>query len=270
MPAFESERNGAVATLWLANPERRNAMGPAFFQELPGFVEQLDNDPSVRAIVLAARGEHFSSGLDLKSDIGLQIQATLAGGLASEREKLLKLIKDLQQSFDRVARCTKPILAAIHGACIGGGLDLIAACDLRFASANTLLSLRETRLAIVADLGSLQRLATIIGQGHLRDLALTGRDVTAPEAERMGLLNAVLPDAATTVAHAQNVAAQIAANSPLTVRGVKAVLHAAQAQSISHGLDHVALWNAAFLPSDDLVEAVSSFIQKRPPEFRGR
>ncbi len=270
MPVFEIERDGAVATLWLANAERRNAMGPAFFQELPARMLELEQDQDVRAIVIAARGEHFSAGLDLKSEIGMQIQSSLAGGLASEREKLWRLIQQLQNSFASVARSTKPVVAAIHGACIGGGLDLVAACDVRFAASNTLISLRETRIAIVADLGSLQRLASIVGQGHLREMAFTGRDVPASEAERMGLVNAVFDDTAATVAHAREVAASIAANSPLTVRGVKAILDAAQTDSIARGLDHVALWNTAFLPSEDLMEAVGAFIQKRPPAFRGR
>ncbi len=270
MSAFEIEREDAVATLWLSNPERKNAMGPEFFQALPERMRELEADENVRAIVIAARGNTFSAGLDLKSDIGAQIQSSLAGGLAADREKLWHLIHELQHSFDTVARSSKPVIAAIQGACIGGGLDLVAACDVRFASKDAFVSLRETRIAIVADLGSLQRLASIIGQGHLREMAFTGRDVPASEAFQMGLVNAVLEDAASTLAHARKVAASIAANSPLTVRGVKAILDAAQTEQISRGLDRVALWNAAFLPSEDLMEAVGAFLQKRPPVFRGR
>lgn len=270
MAVFEIERDGAVATLWLANENRRNAMGPSFFEELPERMLEIERDDTIRAVVIAARGPMFCAGLDLKSDIGMQLQSSLAGGLAAEREKLWRLIHQLQASMASVAKSSKPVIAAIHGACIGGGLDLVSACDIRYASADAFLSLRETRMAIVADLGSLQRLASIIGQGNLREMAFTGRDVPATEALRMGLVNAVLDDAASTLAHARAVAAEIAANSPLTVRGAKAILDAAQSEAIERGLDRVALWNSAFLPSEDLMEAVGAFLQKRPPAFRGR
>ena len=270
MAVFEVERGEAVATLWLANEERRNAMGPAFFEQLPQRVQELDADESVRAIVVAARGPHFTVGLDLKSEIGMQLQGVMAGGLAAERERLYRLIHSWQRGFRALAACSKPVVAAIHGACIGGGLDLVSACDIRYAAADAKISLRETRIAIVADLGSLQRLGRIVGHGHLRELAFTGRDVEAEEAARIGLVNDVLPDAESTVARARETAASIAANSPLTIRGVKRVLNDMDARSIERGLDYVALWNAAFLPSEDLMEAVSSFVQKREPSFKGR
>jgi enoyl-CoA hydratase len=270
MPVLEIERSDAVATLWLANAERRNALGPAFFEELPQRVAELEADETVRAVVLAARGASFSVGLDLKSDIGAALQASLAGGLAQSREQLYALIRRLQRPLQALAALDKPVVAAIHGVCIGGGLDLVCACDVRYASADAVIGLRETRMAIVADLGSLQRLGSIVGDGHLRELAFTGRDVDAAEAARIGLVNAVLPDAESALVHARRVAALIAANSPLAVRGVKRVLRAASRSALRDGLDYVALWNAAFLPSEDLVEAVSAFLQKREPTFQGR
>lgn len=270
MPVFEVEKTNDVATLWLAQESRRNAMGPAFFEELPQRVQDLERDKDVRAVVVAARGPHFSVGLDLKGEIALQLQGLLSGGLASERERLYQLIHAWQSGFRALAACTKPVIAAVHGACIGGGLDLISACDIRYAAADTKISLRETRVAIVADLGSLQRLGRIIGQGHLRELAFTGRDVGAEEAARMGLVNEVLPDVSSTLARARETAMAIAANSPLTVRGVKRMLDDMDGSRIDRGLDYVALWNAAFLPSEDLMEAFSSFMQKRPPKFQGK
>ncbi|MCU0694278.1 MAG: crotonase/enoyl-CoA hydratase family protein [Polyangiaceae bacterium] len=270
MAVLELEREGSLATVWLANPRRRNAMGPAFFSALPGIVAEVEQDTEIRAVVIAAQGAVFSAGLDLKSEIGTQLQAALDGGLAQAREALYSLIRTLQTGFRALARCSKPTIAAIHGPCIGAGLDLVSACDLRFASEDAVLSMRETRMAIVADLGSLQRLGRIIGHGHLRDLALTGRDVGGREAARIGLVNEVLPDATAVLQRARQAAKQVAANSPLAVRGVKRVLDAVDARAVDEGLEYVALWNAAFLPSEDLMEAISSFVQKRPPAFKGR
>jgi enoyl-CoA hydratase len=169
-----------------------------------------------------------------------------------------------------VADCPKPVIAAVHGACIGGGVDLITACDIRLASADAYFSVRETKIAIVADVGTLQRLPRLIGRGHVAELAFTGKDVAAGRAERIGLVNEVLPDAGAVQEAARAMAAEIAANSPLAVMGTKAVLAACADRSVDEGLDYVAVWNAAFLASDDLTEAMGAFLEKRPPAFTGR
>jgi enoyl-CoA hydratase len=176
----------------------------------------------------------------------------------------------MQASVTSVAQCPKPVIAAIHGYCIGGGVDVAAACDIRVASADAVFSVRETKVAIVADLGSLQRLPRIIGKGHLAELAFTGKDITAARAQEIGLVNDVAPDAGAALAAARQLATEIAANSPLAVQGTKAVLTACEDKSVADGLDYVATWNAGFLSSDDLVEAMTAFMEKRPPEFKGR
>jgi enoyl-CoA hydratase len=163
-----------------------------------------------------------------------------------------------------------PVIAAVHGLCIGGGLDLISACDIRLASADARISLRETKIAIVADLGSLQRLPAIIGQGHTRELAFTGKDVTAARAKEMGLINEIHADRAALHEAAQAMAAEIAANPPLTVRGVKQVLGHGEGKTVAEGLAYVAAWNAAFLASEDLGEALQAFAEKRSPNYKGR
>ena len=178
-------------------------------------------------------------------------------------------IHRMQASISSVAECPKPVVAAVHGYCIGGGVDLITACDIRVASADAVFSVRETKMAIVADLGSLQRLPAIIGAGHLAELAYTGKDVSAEHAREIGLVNHVLPDAASAVEAAQSLAAEIASNSPLVVQGTKTVIQTRDRRSIQDGLDYVAIWNSGFLQSDDLVEAVSAFMEKRPPKFTG-
>ncbi len=264
---FRIERDGHVATLWLDNPERRNAMGPAFWDGLPAIMQELSDDPGVRAVVVAAKGPHFTTGLDLKA-----FGAGVGGEGASEAARrwgLRRTIKRMQGSITAVADCAKPVIAAVHGYCIGGGIDLITACDVRLAAADAVFSVRETKIAIVADVGTLQRLPGIVGDGHVAELAFTGKDISAARAKEIGLVNDVLPDAEAVAAAARAMAAEIAANSPLAVQGTKAVLRAARAQRVAQGLDYVAVWNSAFFPSNDLMEAMAAFVEKRPPRFTG-
>jgi enoyl-CoA hydratase len=275
---LERDTSTHVATLWLDSPERRNAMGPDFWADLPVLMESVSEDDSVRAVVIAARGPHFTVGLDLKT-----MGATVAGGSgggsgsgsgsapsrAAVSSRIYKDVHRLQRSISSVADCPKPVIAAVHGYCIGGGVDLITAADIRLCSADAKFSVRETKIAIVADLGTLQRLPRVISKGHVAELAFTGKDITADRAREIGLVNDVLPDFDALLKAAQDMAAEIAANSPLTVVGTKQVLRACEDRTVAEGLDYVAAWNAAFLQSNDLTEAMSAFIEKRPPNFTG-
>jgi enoyl-CoA hydratase len=272
MPAyefFEIERADHVATLWLARPERRNAMAQAFWDELPRVMEELGADEAVRAIVIAGRGPCFTVGLDLKAMGGL-LDGGGGGAGAAGRRRFLDAILRMQGSITAVARCDKPVIAAVHGWCIGGGVDLITACDVRLAAADAVFSVRETRMAMVADVGTLQRLPAIVGKGHVAELALTGDDVTAARAREIGLVNDVHPDQRATVAAAQAMAGRMAANSPLAVTGTKRVLRYCEGKSEEDGLTYVATWNAGFIASEDLREAMTAFFEKRPPRFTGR
>ena len=265
------ERDEHVATLWLDSPERRNAMGPALWADLPGMMDEVSEDDEVRAVVIAAKGPAFTVGLDLKT-MGNAVAGD-GGGAHSEaarRKAALRGIKRLQGSINAVADCPKPVIAAVHGWCIGGGIDLISACDIRVASADAVFSVRETKIAIVADLGTLQRLPGIVARGHVAELAYTGKDISADRAAEIGLVNQVLPDADACHKAAHELAAEIASNSPLAVQGTKAVLKASEGRSVAEGLDYVGVWNAAFLASNDLTEAFTAFIEKRPPEFTGQ
>jgi enoyl-CoA hydratase len=267
------EVDGHVATLWLDRPEKRNAMGPDFWSDLPRAMAALGSEPDLRVVVVAARGPHFSVGLDLVAMAGLaggsEPQGPAARSMASRARTGRAEILRLQAAVSSVADCPLPVIAAVHGYCIGGGVDLIAACDIRLASADALFSVREAKVAIVADLGSLQRLPAIIGQGHVAELAYTGKDITAARAESIGLVNEIHPDAEAVLAGARSLAAEIAANSPLAVQGTKAVMVASADRSVAEGLDYVATWNAGFLASDDLVEAMRAFAEKRPADFSG-
>jgi enoyl-CoA hydratase len=268
--SVEHDPAAHVATLWLDSPERRNAMGPEFWADLPGIMAELGDDDDVRCVVLAARGPQFSVGLDLKTMGG-----AIAGGggsgasRASAAARFYKEVARLQRSISSVADCAKPVIAAVHGWCIGGGVDLITAADIRLCSADAKFTVRETKLAMVADVGTLQRLPRVISKGHVAELAYTGKDITADRAREIGLVNDVLPDTESLHKAAHDMAAEIAANSPLAVQGTKQVLRACEDRTIEEGLDYVAVWNSAFIQSNDLMEAMTAFMEKRPPKFTG-
>jgi enoyl-CoA hydratase len=275
-PAYRSMRverhgaTGAVAEVVLTGPGKGNAFGPDFAREMPAVFASLDKDSAVRVVVIRGAGAHFSYGLDLQAAMG-QAGFTVAGeNLAAERTELYDHILYMQRSCAAVAECRKPVIAAIAGWCIGFGLDLASACDYRLCSAEARISLREARMGIVADMGSLQRLPYIVGEGRLREMAYSGKDIDAAEALRIGLVNQVYDTPEDLFAATRAQAEEIAANPPLVVQGVKRVLNAGRDQSIEEGLRFVAAWNSAFMQSHDLAEAMTAFMQRRAPEFKGK
>ncbi|MGA9770257.1 MAG: crotonase/enoyl-CoA hydratase family protein [Blastocatellia bacterium] len=261
------EKSEAVAEVVLIGPGKGNAMGPDFWREMPELFAALDRDEEVRAIIVRGEGDNFSYGLDLPAMMGSLGQNS---GGAGERTRLLDLVGELQLAFDRVAACRKPVVAAINGWCIGGGLDFIAACDIRLSSSDARFSLREVKVAIVADLGSLQRLPRIIGEGSTRELAFTGKDITAARALQINLVSEVFDTRDAVLEGARRVAREIAENSPLVVQGIKRVMNYCADKSVADGLGYVAAWNAAFLQSNDLVEAMTAFRERRAPQFKGQ
>jgi len=264
---LDIERDGSLAELILDRPDSGNAMGATFFEEYGTALSELDADPAVRAILVRANGKAFSYGLDLKQAM-TELGPALQGAMGHEREALRRHIEAWQDGMAKPLNIGTPVIAAIHGWCIGGGVDLISACDMRYASADARFSVREARIAIVADLGSLQRLPRLIGEANTRELALTARDIDAAQARRIGLVNDVFDDADAMLAHARETAREIAALSPLTVQGIKRVLRFQDGKSMDDGLRYVAAWNSAFLPSSDLAEAMAAFFEKRQPRYR--
>jgi len=258
-----------VAQVTLIGPGKGNAMGPAFWSELPEVFAALDADRDIRAIVITGSGRNFSYGLDLPAMGGTLAPVLAEGALAGPRTDFHAEVLRMQNTISAVADCRTPTIASVHGWCIGGGVDLISAVDIRYASADAKFSVREVKLAIVADVGSLARLPLILSDGHLRELALTGKDIDAARAEKIGLVNDVFADADAALQAAHATAAEIAENPPLTVRGVKDVLDQQRISAVSASLRYVAAWNSAFLPSKDLSEGISATFAKRPPQFAG-
>ena len=268
--AFDVALQEGVATLTLKGPGKGNAMGPDFWRECPQVFAALDADAAVRVILLRGAGNNFCFGLDLLAmagELGALLGAT-AGPV--ERTQLFATIERMQAALHAVFRCTKPVVAAVHGWCIGGGLDLVAAADVRVCSASARFSLREVKVAMVADVGSLQRLPHLIGDAATRELALTGRDIDASRARELGLVSEVFGDDDALWAGAAALATQIAHNPPLVVQGIKRVMNERIQGEIEGGLRAVARWNAAFLGSEDLGEAMAAFMEKRPGRFQGR
>jgi enoyl-CoA hydratase len=269
--AIRIDKNEGVAEVVLMGPGKGNAMGPDFWREMPDAFARLDRDDDVRTIIVRGANGHFSYGLDLAAMMGnLGQHFGDAANLAAERTAMHDLVLEMQQAFDRVEACRKPVIAAVTGWCIGGGLDLIAACDIRLCSQDARFSLREVKVAIVADLGSLQRLPRIIGEGNTRELALTGKDITAERALRINLVNEVYETPEALLDGARATAREIAANPPLVVQGIKRVMNYCADKSVKDGLEYVAVWNSAFLQSHDLGEAMAAFRERRAPRFKGR
>lgn len=254
-----------VATLGLARTESLNALDRAFAGEITAAVRELNAREDVRVIILTSKARAFCAGLDLKDFLSL--------GLTNGETKNAFFFQDrLQALFDCcnvLEEGRKPVIAAVHGMCVGGGLDMIAACDIRLCSEDASFSLRETAMGLVADMGVLQRLPFIIGQGRTREMAYTARFYSAKEAKDMGLVNAVYSDRDALLAEAEKLAGQIAANGPLAVMGTKEVLNYSRTAPILEGMDMSIQKNALLVSSKDAQEALAAFSEKRKPNFKG-
>jgi len=270
LPQFDTLRiglDGQVALVTLNRPDKANAMNLQMWQDLRAAMQWVDRTPAVRVAVLHGAGANFCAGIDLQMMMGI-LPMVKDACEARTRENLRNLILDLQDTLTSLERCRKPVLAAIHGACVGGGVDLVACADMRYCAAGTYFSVKEVDLGMVADVGSLQRLPRLIGEGMVRELAYTGRRVDGAEAGRIGLVNRVFDTPEALMEGVMQLAQAIAAKSPLAIRGTKDMLNHARDHSVADGLDRVATWNAAMLLSDDLQAAIRAGLTKQPPKFR--
>jgi len=257
-------RDGPVAVAALARSGKLNAMDRAMFGAIGDSFRGLGRDPGVRAIVLTGEGKHFSAGLDLE-----EAARELAPGADPGRgaEARLRHIEWLQDAFSAVEQARVPVIAAVHGACVGAGVDLVAACDLRVAAKDAFFRVAEVDVGITADLGTLQRLTHLMPQGLLRELVYTGRQLGAEEAARIGLVNGLASDADAASDAAMSLARTIAAKSPLAIAGAKRSLNYSRGRPVEEGLRDVALWNAGTLVSADLSAAIAARRGKTEPRF---
>lgn len=254
----------AVATVMLNRPEKANAMNPPMWRELQECFEWLDAEPGVRAVVLGGEGRHFCSGLDLSMFGGLKGESS---DPARRAEHFRRKVLAMQDNLSALEKCRKPVLAAIHSLCIGGGVDLTCCADMRYAAADARFSIREIDIGMTADVGTLQRLPHLIPQGVVRELAYTGRDLDAQEALQLGLVNRVFADREALLAGVVEIAREIAGKSPLAIRGTKEMLLYARDHSVQDGLNYIATWNAGMLSEADLMAGVGAQANKTRAEY---
>jgi len=254
-----------VAHVTLNRPDELNTLSAAFWRDIRALFRALDDDGAVRVVVISSTGRHFSAGIDLGFFQELAPDASLDQG--RQRQRLRQLVLDLQDCFTLIENCRKPVLLAVQGAAIGGAMDMAAACDMRYCTADAYFSLHEINIGITADLGSLQRLPHLMPAGLLRELAYSGRRLPADEARAAGFVNRVFDSHEAMIEGVMAIAREIAARTPLAITGTKEMLNYARDHSVADGLAHVATWNAAMIVTDDLAEGLAAQMQKRPPHY---
>jgi len=264
--SFKVTIENHIATVSLNRPDKANSLHEKAWDELQQVFENLDDTPEVRVIVLAAEGRVFCAGIDLAMLMDIQrLQGEKCEG--RKREVLRKMVLKLQDNITAIEKCRKPVLAAVHGACVGGGVDIISACDMRYATQNAYFCIKEIDMGMVADLGTLQRLPKIIPVGIANELAYTGRKMYGEEATRIGLTNNVFETKEDMMAHVMDIAKNIASKSPISIRGTKEMLLYTRDHSVADGLNYMAAWNAAMFVSDDLMAAFAASMSKEQAEF---
>ncbi len=255
-----------IAHLQLTRPQSYNSMNRAFWREWPEILEEIRKADDIRVVVISSTGKHFSAGLDL--EIFSNPDPRLFSGEPARRgEFMRRLVLELQDYFTQLEQLRMPVLAAIHGGCIGGALDLVCACDIRYCTEDAFFTLKETAVGMTADLGTLQRLPTIINPGLAKEMAYTSRKVEADEAQSSGLVNQLFADSESMLEGVMEIASRIAANSPLAVMGSKVMLNYARDHSVADSLEYMATWQAGMFQQADLVEGFAARIQKRETAY---
>ena len=255
-----------VAQVAFNRPEKANSLNDKAWTELKEVFEYLDGNDEVRVIILSGEGKHFCSGIDLS--LLTSITKSEETCHSRRREKLRKQILNIQSSVSSIEKCSKPVIASISGGCIGAGVDIITACDMRYASDDAFFAIKEIDMGMVADLGTLQRLPRLIPEGIMRELAFTGRKILGIEAEKIGLVNQCISSREELNNTVFEIASSIASKSPVSIRGTKHILNYSRDHSIADGLNYIATWNAAMILSEDLNEAFQAQMQKREAIFR--
>ncbi len=267
---FEVEVADKVGHIKMNRPEKANSMVPSFWRDLPVIVDEMSASGAVRAVVLSGEGRHFCSGMDLSvfssGDNGLSGGQT-SGHRSRRNERFRSTALHLQNSFTALERSRMPVLSAIQGACVGGGIDMVSATDMRYATSDAFFSIAEINIGMTADVGTLQRMPKLIAEGIVRELAYTGRKWSAAEAHAAGFVNAVYDDHASLLEGVHGVAAEIASKSPMAIWGTKQTMHYTRDHTVADGLEFIANWNAAMFDTDDMAEAASAAMEGRAANY---
>jgi len=262
---FSVSIENAIAHISLNRGEEFNTMIPAFWRELPEIINDIDSEASARVIVVSAEGKHFSAGMDLSVFAGLG--SSSQEELGRSQARLMRSIQKLQLSFTCLEQSRIPVLAAVQGACIGAGLDLVCACDMRYCTQDAYFTIHEINLGMTADVGTYPRLTKLMPDGPLRELAYTGRKLEAPRAKRLGFVNEVFAGPDEMMEKVMEIAQEIASKSPLAIWGSKEMITYARDHTTADSLKHVATWQAGMFQEEDVREGLSAQIEKRIAEY---
>jgi len=268
---FKVEISDRIAHVVMNRPDKRNSMNPAFWEELPAIIEDIDSGAKARVIVISSTGPHFTAGLDIASFFdGNELLPTGESDEMTERQyaaRFYDTVTRLQKTFSCLENCRVPVLAAIQGGCIGGGVDLVTACDMRYATEDAFLTIFETNIGMTADVGTFPRMVKLIPEGFVREMAYTGRRVPAGEAQAIGLINRVYPDHESMLKDVMTIAGEIASKAPLAVYGCKRVINYARDHDTKDGLDYIGIWNASMLQFGEIREAIAANKEQREGNF---
>lgn len=266
---FEVDIRDKVAHITLNRPEKRNSMILKFWDELPAIVNDIDREVKARVIVISSTGPHFTGGLDVNEFFN----AGKAGDSAERASRIargadfMQVVRTMQATFSALENCRMPVIAAVQGGCIGGGVDMVTACDMRYATEDAFFCVEETNIGMTADVGTFPRLVKLIPEGLVRELCYTGRRMPAAEAAAAGLVNRVFEDQASMLDAVMEIAAEIASKPPLAVYGCKRMINYSRDHSTADALDYVGTWNASMFQPEEIKEAITARLQKRPGEF---
>ncbi|XP_064293491.1 delta(3,5)-Delta(2,4)-dienoyl-CoA isomerase, mitochondrial [Phalacrocorax carbo] len=261
-----TQERDRVLHVELHRPEKRNAMNVAFWREMVECFQDIARDSSCHAVVVSGAGKIFTAGIDLV-EMGSVFMGVEGEDVARKAWNLRQKLREYQETFSVLEKCPKPVIVAVHGACIGAGVDLISACDIRYCTQDAWFQVKEVDIGLAADVGTLQRLPKIVGsQSLVNELAFTARKMMAPEAQSCGLVSRVFPDKATLLEGALDVAAAVAARSPVAVQGTKVNLLYSRDHPVPESLRYMATWNMSMLQTDDILKSVQAAMEKKGPE----
>lgn len=264
--SFSVSVENKIAHMQFSRPEALNTMNKNFWLELPKCMEDIEANTDARVVVVSSTGKHFSAGMDLGVFTDSN-SVSMKGDPGRMAESLRRVVLQLQDTLTSMENIRLPVLTAIHGGCIGGALDLVCASDSRYCTEDAYFNIKETELGMTADVGTLQRLPKLMPEGVVRELAYTGRNLSAQEAQRLGFVNAVYPDQEALLTGVMEIAAQIAAHSPLAVTGCKEMLNYSRDHTVADSLKYMATWQAGMFRPADMMKTFQAKAQKQAPEY---